>query len=106
MTVLGAAISYVLMMASCIIIKIRMPELERLYSSPGGSLFAGLAGFLTLVAIVACFLNEEYRPGVYGIIVWYSVGILFFWIHGRHCLVAESPEEEFALLKECEKELI
>lgn len=78
MTVLGAAISYVLMMASCIIIKIRMPELERLYSSPGGSLFAGLAGFLTLVAIVACFLNEEYRPGVYGIIVWYSVGIYIF----------------------------
>lgn len=105
MAVFGAAISYLLMMASYMIIKIKMPDLKRPYVSPGGNLFASIAAILALIAIVACFMNEDYRPGVYGIMVWFVVGILYFWIRGRHCLVAESPEEEFALVQTAQKEL-
>ncbi|MHC4150287.1 MAG: ethanolamine permease [Planctomycetota bacterium] len=105
MAVFGAAISYVLMMASYIVIKKRMPKLERPYLSPGGRSFAYIAGILALIAIVACFANPEYRPGVYGIVIWYLAGIIYFWIHGRRHLVAESPEEEFALIKAAEKDL-
>jgi ethanolamine permease len=42
------------------------------------------------------FLNEAYRPGLYGAVVWYALGVLYFAFIGRHKLVL-SPEEEFAL---------
>ena len=55
-----------------------------------------LAGVIALVALVSIFLNEDYRPGVYGVAVYFALGILYFAVAGRHRLVL-SPEEEFAL---------
>ena len=55
-----------------------------------------LAGVIAVVALVSIFLNEDYRPGVYGVAVYFVLGILYFAIVGRHRLVL-SPEEEFAL---------
>jgi ethanolamine permease len=49
-------------------------------------------------ALVSIFLNEAYRPGVYGVAIYYVLGVLYFAIAGRHRLVL-SPEEEFALTK-------
>ena len=46
--------------------------------------------------LVSIFLNEDYRPGVYGVAVYYILGLLYFAIAGRNRLVL-SPEEEFAL---------
>jgi len=48
------------------------------------------------IALVSIFLNDAYRPGVYGVAVYYVLGVLYFAIAGRHRLVL-SPEEEFAL---------
>ena len=45
---------------------------------------------------IAIFLNEAYRPGLYGVAIYYVLGVLYFAIAGRHRLVL-SPEEEFAL---------
>ena len=55
-----------------------------------------IAGMIALVSLVSIFLNEDYRPGVYGVAVYFVLGILYFAIVGRHRLVL-SPEEEFAL---------
>ena len=45
---------------------------------------------------MAIFLNEAYRPGVYGVAIYYVLGVLYFAVAGRNRLVL-SPEEEFAL---------
>ena len=42
------------------------------------------------------FTNDDYRPGLYGVAVYYVLGVIYFAIAGRHRLVL-SPEEEFAL---------
>jgi ethanolamine permease len=57
---------------------------------------AVIAGLLAATALVAIFLNDAYRPGVYGVAIYYVLGVLYFWIAGRNRLVL-SPEEEFAL---------
>jgi ethanolamine permease len=33
------------------------------------------------------------------------VGLAYFWFYSRHHLVAEAPEEEFALIEAAEAEL-
>jgi len=55
-----------------------------------------VAGILAATALVAIFLNEAYRPGVYGVAVYYILGVVYFAVAGRNRLVL-SPEEEFAL---------
>jgi ethanolamine permease len=55
-----------------------------------------IAGGLAAISLVAIFLNDGYRPGVYGVAIYYVLGVLYFAIAGRHRLVL-SPEEEFAL---------
>jgi ethanolamine permease len=55
-----------------------------------------VAGGLAATSLVAIFLNSGYRPGVYGVAIYYVLGVLYFAIAGRHRLVL-SPEEEFAL---------
>jgi ethanolamine permease len=37
-----------------------------------------------------------YRRGVYLVLAWYVLGVLYFAVIGRHQLVL-SPEEEFAI---------
>lgn len=103
MAVFGAAISYVMMMLSYIIIKNK--EMERPYLSPGGSLFAWIAGILALISIFAAFAIPDYRPGVIGVAIWYIAGLIYFAVYARHHLVAEAPEEEFALIEAAQREL-
>ena len=57
---------------------------------------AVIAGGLAAISLIAIFLNSAYRPGVYGVAIYYALGVLYFAIAGRHRLVL-SPEEEFAL---------
>ncbi|MGZ5318678.1 MAG: amino acid ABC transporter permease, partial [Actinomycetota bacterium] len=73
-----------------------LPNIDRPYVSKWGVAGAYIAGTIALVALVSIFLNEDYRPGVYGVAVYFVLGILYFAIVGRHRLVL-SPEEEFAL---------
>jgi len=80
-------------------------NINRPYKSPGGKLFAGAAFLLSLVAIFACFSLPDYRAGVWGVAVWYLLGILWFALISRKQLVAEAPEEEFALIEKAQKEL-
>jgi ethanolamine permease len=59
---------------------------------------AVIAGAIALVALVSLFLNDDYRPGVYGTLIYFLLGLAYFAIRGRHKLVL-SPEEEFAMTR-------
>jgi hypothetical protein len=73
-----------------------LPNIERPYRSRWGVPGAVIAGGLAAISLVAIFLNSAYRPGVYGVAIYYALGVLYFAISGRNRLVL-SPEEEFAL---------
>jgi ethanolamine permease len=96
MAVFGAVISYFMQCLAFIVLRRKLPNIERPYRSPVGEWGAAIAGAIALVALVSLFLNEDYRPGVYGTLVYFIIGIIYFAVRGRHKLVL-SPEEEFAL---------
>lgn len=96
MAVFAAVISYILQMTSFILLRQKLPNIERPYRSKWGVPGALIAGILAATSLVTIFLNDAYRPGVYGVAIYYVLGVLYFAIAGRHRLVL-SPEEEFAL---------
>jgi ethanolamine permease len=98
MAVFAAVISYTLQCISYILLKRNLPNINRPYVSPWGQAGAAIAGIIAVVSLGSIFLNEDYRPGVYGVALYYILGVLYFAIAGRHRLVL-SPEEEFALTK-------
>jgi ethanolamine permease len=101
--VFGAALSYVLMMLSHIVLRVREPNLERPYRTPGGVVTTGVALVLAVAAVVATFFVDELAAGITaGIVV---VALAYFWFYSRHHLVAAAPEEEFAAIAQAEKEL-
>jgi len=96
MAVFGAVISYAMQCASFIMLRRRLPNIERPYRSPLGEWGAGVAGVIAVISLISLYANETYRPGVVGTLIYFLVGIAYFAIVGRHRLVL-SPEEEFAL---------
>ncbi|WP_414463983.1 amino acid permease [Hyphomicrobium sp. DY-1] len=98
MAVFGAMCSYMLQAISFILLRINMPNIERPYRSP-----LGIPGAILTIIIAAVTLwyqlgDSTYQQGIYGVIAWFAVGILYFAVIGRHKLIL-SPEEEFALSK-------
>lgn len=79
--------------------------MPRPYQSPLGIPGAVVGAALALLALVACFANPDYRPGVYGVAAFLIVAILYFALFTRHRLVAQAPEEEVALMEAAQREL-
>ena len=101
--VFGAAVSYVLLNLSHIVLRLREPGLERPYRTPGGVVTTGVGLVLSVVAVVATFFVDVQAAAITaGIFV---VGLLYFWLYSRHHLVGGAPEEEFAHLAGAEAEL-
>ena len=98
MAVFGAVVSYFMQCLSFIMLRRKLPDIERPYRSPVGEWGAGIAGAIALVSLISLYLNKDYRPGVVGTLIYFVLGILYFAIAGRHRLVL-SPEEEFALTR-------
>ncbi len=96
MAVFGAVVSYFMQCLSFILLRRKLPDIERPYRSPVGQWGAGIAGAIALVSLISLYSNTSYRPGVYGTLIYFLLGIGYFAIAGRHRLVL-SPEEEFAL---------
>jgi len=101
--VFGATISYVMMTASHIILRMREPELERPYRTPGGIVTTGIALVLAVVALIAGFLVDT-RVLVITAIV-YVIALAYFGFYSRKHIVATAPEEEFELIESAEEEL-
>jgi ethanolamine permease len=97
MAVFGAVISYVLVMVSFVVLRIRRPHLVRPYRSPLGIPGAVVGAVLSLVALSACFAVKEYRPGVIGTAIFSIVCLVYYFAYSRNRLVAQAPEEEVAL---------
>ncbi len=98
MAVFGAVISYAMQCLSFIMLRRRLPNINRPYRSPWGVPGAAVAGVIAVVSLVTMFTNDDYRPGLYGVAAYYVLGVIYFAIAGRHRLVL-SPEEEFALTR-------
>jgi ethanolamine permease len=98
MAVFGAVISYFMQCLSFILLRRRLPDIVRPYRSPVGEWGAAIAGVIAFVSLVSLYSNSDYRPGVYGTLIYFVLGVLYFAVAGRHRLVL-SPEEEFALTR-------
>lgn len=102
-SVFGATVSYVLMMISHIVLRVREPALNRPYRTPGGVMTSSIALVLAAAALVAGLLVDAtvilYAAAAYALMIAY------FAFYSRHHLVARAPEEEFAALEAAEAEL-
>jgi len=96
MAVFGAVISYFMQMVSFVLLRRKLPNIERPYRSPLGEWGAIVAAVIALISMASLFFIESYRPGVVGTAIWFALGLLYFGVSGRNKLVL-SPEEEFAL---------
>jgi len=92
----GAVLSYVMQMASFVILRRKFPEATRPYVSPTGIAGAVVAGLIAVVIFVAFLFNPGYQIAIAGIAIVYIIGLIIFGVWGRKQLVL-SPEEEFAL---------
>ncbi|CCW09707.1 ethanolamine permease [Rhodococcus aetherivorans] len=103
MAVFGAAVSYVLMMVSHIVLRRREPHMPRPYRTPGGVVTTSFALVVAAAAVVATFLVDPVAA------LWtlgaFAAFMAYFGLYSRHRLVANSPDEEFAALAEAEAEL-
>jgi ethanolamine permease len=105
MAVFAAVISYFLNMISYIQLKVNRPDLARPYQSPLGVPGAVVGAGLSLMALVACFADPGYRPGVWGVAIFLAAMVVYFFLYSRRKLVSRAPEEENALLSRALQEI-
>jgi ethanolamine permease len=98
--VFGAAISYILMMASHIKLRIREPNMDRPYRTPGGIITSGIALFLAIISLIAGYFVEP-NVIIYAAI-FYLLMMSYFLLYSRHHLVSQAPEEEFEAIRQAE----
>jgi ethanolamine permease len=105
-SVFGALVTYVLMMASFIVLRRREPNLPRAYRAPGGVATASIALILAVLAMSAGFFyTAAAQWTIIATIGAILLGLVYFALYSRHRLVAEAPEEEFAVMEAAEAEL-
>jgi ethanolamine permease len=92
----GAVVSYLLQMASYVILRVKHPQANRPHVSPFGIAGAAIAGLISLGVFVGVLLNPVYTVAIYTVVVLYVLALIAFAVYGRHQLVL-SPEEEYAL---------
>ncbi len=103
MAVVGATLSYALMAASHILLRLRQPALPRPYRTPGGIATSGTALVLSLVALTGVY---AFDPRAFGYtLLLFAAGAAYFFAYSRHHLVAQTADEEFALLAQAEATL-
>ncbi|WP_328403503.1 ethanolamine permease [Nocardia sp. NBC_00403] len=103
MAVFGAAVSYVLMMVSHIVLRVREPNMPRPYRTPGGIVTTAFALVIACAAVIATFLVDPVAAS--WTLAAFVAFLLYFALYSRHRLVANSPDEEFAMLARAEAEL-
>jgi ethanolamine permease len=103
MAVFGAALSYVLMMVSHIVLRVREPDMPRPYRTPGGIVTTSFALVVAALSVVATFVVDS--TAAFWCLVVFAAFMAYFGLYSRHHLVANTPDEEFAALAAAEDEL-
>ena len=103
MAVFGAALSYVLMMISHIVLRVREPDMPRPYRTPGGIATTSFALVIAALSVVATFVVDS--TAAFWCLVVFATFMAYFGLYSRRHLVANSPDEEFAALAAAEEEL-
>ncbi|MFT3660076.1 MAG: ethanolamine permease [Gordonia sp. (in: high G+C Gram-positive bacteria)] len=103
MAVFGAAVSYVLMMVSHIVLRRREPDMPRPYRTPGGIATTSFALVVACLAVIATFLVDPLAAGL--TLAAFAAFLVYFGVYSRHRLVANSPDEEFAALADAERDV-
>ena len=103
MAVVGATVSYAMMSGSHILLRIKQPNLNRPYKTPGGMVTSGTSFVLSLLALTGVYAYDV--RAFYFTLELFAVGMLYYVLTGRNNLGASSAEEEFALLSQAEGEL-
>ena len=103
MAVFGAALSYVLMMVSHIVLRVREPGMPRPYRTPGGIITTSFALVVAALSVVATFVVDS--TAAFWCLVVFAAFMAYFALYSRHHLVANTPDEEFAVLAAAEEEL-
>lgn len=103
MAVFGAALSYVLMMVSHVVLRVREPDMPRPYRTPGGIVTTGFALVVAALSVVATFLVDS--TAALWCVAVFAAFMAYFGLYSRHRLVAASPDEEFAALARAEQDL-
>jgi ethanolamine permease len=96
MAVFGAMLSYIAQATSFIILRRKLPNIDRPFKSPVGVPGAVVTIVIAVVTLFYQVQDPNFFRGVIWVIVWCAVGIAYFALIGRHKLIL-SPEEEFAL---------
>jgi ethanolamine permease len=105
-SVFAALITYIVMMLAYIRLKVREPNLPRPYKAPGGMLMPTMAMIIAIVSLSAGIVYTTVtRWTIFWTAVAFLIGMAYFWLYSRHRLVAEAPEEEFAVIERAEAEL-
>src|SRR6185295_15541126 len=84
MAVFAAVISYAMQSLSFILLRKKLPNIERPYRSRVGIPGAAIAMVIALVSLVSLYLNDSYRPAVVGTAIYFVLGILYFALSGRN----------------------
>ncbi|HEX9523185.1 MAG TPA: hypothetical protein VF949_09460 [Reyranella sp.] len=96
MAVAGAMLSYLLQAVSFIVLRVRLPGLERPYRSPFGAAGAIVTPVVAAVTVVAQLFDATFAAGVTWVGVWFTLGVIWFALVGQNRLVL-APEETFAI---------
>jgi ethanolamine permease len=96
MAVFGAMLSYIMQALSFIILRRKLPNIERPFRSPVGIPGAVLTIIIAAITLFYQLQDPNFFKGVIWVVLWCAVGVAYFAVIGRHKLIM-SPEEEFAL---------
>lgn len=103
LSVFAAAISYVLMTVSVIVLRRTKPDLERPVKVPGGPIIPGIAAVLAVLLIPAALVSFPIAF-VIGVIV-VALYLLYYAVSAQKRVSKRTLEEELALVENAEKEI-
>ncbi|WP_373019745.1 ethanolamine permease [Thiomicrorhabdus sp.] len=103
MAVVGATVSYALIAYSHIVLRIKQPDLERPYRTPGGIITSGIALALSLIALTGVYAFDP-RAFFYTMAL-FAVGAVYYFVFSKNNLMAHSAQEEFEMLAQAQAEL-
>lgn len=92
----GAMLAYMMQAISFLILRRKLPNIDRPYRSPWGVPGAVLAAVIAGISFVGYLINPAFQTAIAGIAVIYVIMLIAFAVRGRHNLVL-APEEEYAV---------